>query len=82
MLRVVVLISGQGSNLRAFLESCSAGDIPATVVAVGADVDVSGLDHARHFGIPVFVEPLERGDGRDDWGIRLETGSRSSNPTS
>ena len=58
MLRVVILISGQGSNLRAFLDSCAEGTIPATVVAVGADVDVSGLDHARHYDIPTFVEPL------------------------
>jgi phosphoribosylglycinamide formyltransferase-1 len=71
MLRVVVLISGQGSNLRAFLDSCAEGTIPATVVAVGADADVSGLDHARHFDIPTFVEPLEPGGDRDAWGTRL-----------
>ena len=71
MVRVVVLISGHGSNLRAFLESCAAGSIPATVVAVGADVDASGLDHARSAGIPVFVEPFELGGDRDAWGERL-----------
>ena len=71
MLRVVILISGQGSNLRAFLDSCVEGTIPATVVAVGADVDVSGLDHARHYDIPTFVEPLESGGDRDAWGTRL-----------
>ncbi|MEY4319048.1 MAG: phosphoribosylglycinamide formyltransferase [Actinomycetota bacterium] len=71
MLRVVVLISGQGSNLRAFLDSCAEGTIPATVVAVGADLDVSGLDHARHYDIPTFVEPLEPGGDRDAWGTRL-----------
>ncbi len=71
MLRVVVLISGQGSNLRAFLDSCADGIVPATVVAVGADADVSGLDHARREGIPTFVEPFERGDDRDEWGSRL-----------
>ena len=71
MLRVVILISGQGSNLRAFLDSCAEGTIPATVVAVGADVDVSGLDHARHYDIPTFVEPLESGGDRDAWGTRL-----------
>lgn len=71
MLRVVVLISGQGSNLRAFLDSCEDGSVPATVVAVGADGEVSGLDHARRVGIPTFVEPLERGSNRDEWGERL-----------
>lgn len=71
MVRVVVLISGSGSNLRAFLDSCATGDIPAEVVAVGADVDAAGLDHARHYGIPTFIEPLERGADRDAWGERL-----------
>jgi phosphoribosylglycinamide formyltransferase-1 len=71
MLRVVILISGQGSNLRAFLDSCAEGTIPATVVAVGTDADVSGLDHAQHYDIPTFVEPFESGGDRDAWGTRL-----------
>lgn len=71
MLRVVFLISGQGSNLRAFLDSCAEGMIPATVVAVGADSGAPGLDHARHFDIPTFVEQFERGGDRDEWGTRL-----------
>jgi phosphoribosylglycinamide formyltransferase-1 len=71
MLRVVVLISGEGSNLRSFLDSCANGSIPAAVIGVGADTDVSGLDHARRDGIPVFVEPLEPGVDRDEWGSRL-----------
>lgn len=71
MVRVVVLISGGGSNLRAFLDSCASDSIPAEVVAVGADVDAAGLEHARHFGIPAFVESLERGADRNAWGDRL-----------
>ena len=71
MLRVVVLISGQGSNLRAFLDSCAEGTIPATVVAVGADVEAPGLDHARRLDIPTFVQPLESGGDRDTWSTRL-----------
>lgn len=71
MVRVVVLISGSGSNLRAFLDSCANGTVPAEVVAVGADVDASGLEHARHYGIPTFVVPLVKGDDRSEWGIRL-----------
>jgi phosphoribosylglycinamide formyltransferase-1 len=71
MLRTVVLISGHGSNLRAFLGECADGNVPATVVAVGADSEASGLEHARSAGIPTFVEPLERGADRDAWGDRL-----------
>jgi len=71
MLRVVVLISGQGSNLRAFLDSCAEGTIPAIVVAVGADVDAPGLDHARDYDIPVFVETFAPGGDRETWASRL-----------
>ncbi len=71
MLRVVVLISGHGSNLRGFLDSCAQGTIPATVFAVGADREASGLNHATHYGIPTFVEPLALGEDREKWGTRL-----------
>ncbi|MGO1920165.1 MAG: formyltransferase family protein, partial [Microbacterium sp.] len=52
MLNVAVLISGAGSNLRAFLEAAAEADYPAHVVAVGADRDAAGLAHADDFGIP------------------------------
>ena len=71
MLRTVVLISGRGSNLQAFLGACASGTVPATVVAVGADSEADGLEHARSAGIPVFVEPFERGADRAEWGTRL-----------
>lgn len=71
MVRVAVLLSGGGSNLVAFLESCANGTIPAEVVAVGADNEASGLEHARRRGIPTFVEPFDRGADRDAWGARL-----------
>lgn len=71
MLRVVVLISGTGSNLRAFLEGCDSGAIPARVVAVGSDLPAEGLQHATARQIPTFIEPLNRGDDRVAWGERL-----------
>ena len=37
MLKLVVLISGSGSNLRALLEAASDDTYPAEIVAVGAD---------------------------------------------
>lgn len=80
MLRVVVLISGQGTNLRAFLDSCSNGSVPATVVAVGADADVSGLTHARNDNIPTFIEPFDSGADRDTWGARLADRVASYDP--
>ena len=80
MLRVVVLISGQGTNLRTFLDSCSNGSVPATVVAVGADADVAGLNHARDRNIPTFIEPFDSGADRDAWGARLADRVASYDP--
>ncbi|HLU64284.1 MAG TPA: phosphoribosylglycinamide formyltransferase [Protaetiibacter sp.] len=71
MLRVVVLISGGGSNLRALLEAAQQPDFPARVVAVGADRQADGLAHAEAFGIPSFVVPFTSFATREAWGDEL-----------
>lgn len=71
MLRVVVLISGGGSNLRALLEECRDAEYPAHVVAVGADRDADGLAHAEAFGIPTFTVPYSSYPSREAWGDEL-----------
>jgi phosphoribosylglycinamide formyltransferase-1 len=48
--RIVVLISGSGTNLEALLTSLPESGIPAHVVAVGADQEAEGLGHARTRG--------------------------------
>ena len=55
MLKVVVLISGGGSNLKALLDAAAEPTYPARVVAVGSDTDAAGLDYAREAGIETFV---------------------------
>jgi phosphoribosylglycinamide formyltransferase 1 len=56
-LRIVVLISGGGSNLAALLKACGAADYPVQIAAVGADrPDAGGLELAAAQGIPTFVE--------------------------
>jgi phosphoribosylglycinamide formyltransferase-1 len=52
---VVVLISGTGSLCAALLAAAEAPGYPATVVAVGADREAAGLEHARERGIPTFT---------------------------
>ena len=59
-LRVVVLISGTGSNLRALLEACDDPGFPARFVAVGADREAPGLEFARARGIDAFVVDYAR----------------------
>ncbi len=71
MLRLVVLISGGGSNLRALLEASADAEFPARVVAVGADRDAEGLAHAEEFGIPSFVVPFGSFESREAWGDEL-----------
>lgn len=70
--RVVVLISGGGSNLRALLEALPDSGISAEVVAVGADREAPGLAHATERGIPTFVVPYSDFSSREDWGLTLE----------
>ncbi len=71
MLRLVVLISGGGSNLRALLEACEDATFPARVVAVGADREADGFVHAEEFGIPTFAVALESFASREEWGDEL-----------
>lgn len=56
MKRLVVLISGRGSNLRALVQACAAERWPAAVVAVMADrPQAEGLAFAREQGIAAEV---------------------------
>ncbi len=66
--RVVVLVSGAGTNLQALLDACSDTSYGAEVVAVGADRDgIEGLLRAEKAGVPNFVCPLGDFAAREDW---------------
>ena len=71
MLSIVVLISGGGSNLRALLDAAEDAEFPARVVAVGADRDADGFEHAERFGIPTFTVPYTSYPSREEWGDAL-----------
>lgn len=54
--RIVVLISGSGTNLQALIDAVSADSIRADIVAVISNrPDVAGLDRAKNAGIPAIV---------------------------
>ncbi|MGY1742006.1 MULTISPECIES: phosphoribosylglycinamide formyltransferase [unclassified Blastococcus] len=53
--RVVVLVSGTGSLCAALLDAADDPGYPAAVVAVGADREAPGLEHARRRELPTFV---------------------------
>jgi len=71
VLSLVVLISGGGSNLRALLEASQDAEFPARVIAVGADRDAEGFEHAEEFGIPTFSVALSTFTDRESWGDAL-----------
>jgi len=69
--RLVVLISGAGSNLEAFLEALPTSGMDAAVVAVGADGLAPGLGHATSRDIPTFVVSSKDFADRHHWGQGL-----------
>jgi phosphoribosylglycinamide formyltransferase 1 len=70
--RLVVLVSGSGSNLQALLDATADPGYGARVVAVGADRDgVAGLERAAAAGVPTFVDPVSAYPTRDEWDAAL-----------
>jgi phosphoribosylglycinamide formyltransferase-1 len=66
--RLVVLISGSGSNLQALLNATGDSAYGARVVAVGADRDgIAGLEHAAAAGVPSFVDSVKDYATREEW---------------
>jgi phosphoribosylglycinamide formyltransferase 1 len=56
MKRIVILISGRGSNLRSIVEACRAEAWPARVAAVISNrADAAGLEYAAREGIATEV---------------------------
>jgi len=70
--RLVVLVSGSGTNLQALLDACRDPAYGARVVAVGADRDgIEGLARAEREGIPTFVHRLADHPDRAAWDAAL-----------
>ncbi|MCW2787242.1 MAG: formyltetrahydrofolate-dependent phosphoribosylglycinamide formyltransferase [Marmoricola sp.] len=66
--RLVVLVSGAGTNLAALIDACTDPAYGARIVAVGADRnDIEGLARAGRAGIPTFVLEVGDFDQRSDW---------------
>ncbi|WP_327681127.1 phosphoribosylglycinamide formyltransferase [Streptomyces sp. NBC_00467] len=81
--RLVVLVSGSGTNLQALLDAI--GDDPAgfgaAVVAVGADRDgIVGLERAERAGLPTFVCRVKDHESRDAWDRALTEATAAYEP--
>ncbi|MGK5531223.1 phosphoribosylglycinamide formyltransferase [Streptomyces sp. URMC 129] len=72
--RVVVLVSGSGTNLQALLDATAERGpaYGAEVVAVGADRDgIEGLRRAERAGLPTFVRRVRDYGSRREWDVAL-----------
>jgi phosphoribosylglycinamide formyltransferase-1 len=70
--RLVVLVSGEGTNLQALIDACRDEDYGAQVVAVGADrAGINALARAERAGIPTFTVRLADYPGREEWDAAL-----------
>ncbi|MER6143605.1 phosphoribosylglycinamide formyltransferase [Streptomyces sparsogenes] len=82
--RLVVLVSGSGTNLQALLDTIAAegaAGFGAEVVAVGADRDgIAGLERAERAGIPTFVCRVKDHATRADWDRALAEATAAYEP--
>jgi len=74
MKRIVILISGRGSNMEAIVQRCAAEGWPATVAAVISNrVDAKGLQFAASHGIATAVVEHKAYAAREDFDAALAT---------
>lgn len=79
--RLVVLVSGAGTNLQALLDAGEDPSYPAAVVAVGADREgVEGLARAHRSGVPTFVVRLADHPDRAAWDTALAAAVAAHDP--
>lgn len=77
MKKLVILISGRGSNLQALLEA----KLPCRIAAVISNrADAEGLDIAKEHGIPVVVVEHRKYAGRDSFDTALAQTIDAFNP--
>lgn len=70
--RLVVLISGNGSNLQAILDACTSGELNAKVVSVLSNkADAYGLVRARNAGVEAIHFSKQENETRQQYDARL-----------
>ena len=78
--RIVVLISGAGSNMLALVRACRAGDVPGEVVAVLADRACEGIERAGDEDIKTAVLDPRAYPSREEWSADLRDLVRTFGP--
>lgn len=71
-MRIVVLVSGTGSNLQAVIDAVAEGLLDISLVAVGADrPGTFGIERSAAAGIETFVVDFKAFAERADWDAAL-----------
>ena len=79
--RLVVFVSGTGTNLQALLDACAAPSYGAVVVAVGADrAGIAALDRAAAAGVPTFVHRVKDYPDRPTWDRAVRDAAAAHQP--
>ena len=79
--RLIVLVSGSGTNLQALLDACVDPAFGAQVVAVGADrTGIAGLTRAADRGVPTFVAAVGDFPSRAAWDVALTAACAEHRP--
>lgn len=79
--RLVILISGNGSNLQAILDACASGELPASVVSVISNkADAYGLTRARNAGVEAIYFAKQENETRGEYDTRLAKLVTSKHP--
>jgi phosphoribosylglycinamide formyltransferase 1 len=82
--RLVVLVSGSGTNLQALLDAivgAGPAGYGARIVAVGADREgIAGLERAERAGLPTFVCRVKDYPNRGEWNRALAEATAAYEP--
>jgi formyltetrahydrofolate-dependent phosphoribosylglycinamide formyltransferase len=79
--RLVVLVSGEGTNLQALIDASGTGELPAAIAAVGSDrTGVKAMERAAERGIPVFTVSIRDYQTRDAWDEALTAACQAYQP--
>ena len=71
-MRLVVLLSGSGSNFQTIIDAVGAGELDVDIVAAGSDVpDAYGLIRAQDAGIDTFIVDYSAYASRAAWTTAL-----------
>ncbi|WP_369046843.1 phosphoribosylglycinamide formyltransferase [Sinomonas sp. P10A9] len=80
-MRIVVLVSGTGSNLQAVIDAVKAGALNLEIAAVGADREGTyGIERSDEAGIDTFVVNFNSFETREEWDAALAAKVASYEP--